>query len=56
MVLRGFGKNRKRTWYMTRKMKGADYISLLVVFAILAAAILSRFVFGIKFFYPFRIA
>ena len=53
MVLRGFGKNKKRTWYMSRKMKGSDYLSLLIVFAILLVSILSRFVFGVKFFYPF---
>ena len=53
MVLRGFGKNKKRTWYMSRKMKVSDYLSLLIVFAILLVSILSRFVFGVKFFYPF---
>ena len=53
MVLRGFGKNKKRTWYMARKMGKRDYISLAVVFLILLIAVVSRFVLGVKFFYPF---
>ena len=53
MVLRGFGRSRKRTWYMARPMKKGDFCAIAAVFLILTAAVLSRFVFGVKFWYPF---
>ena len=53
MLLRGFGRGKKRTWYMARKLKAVDIVSILVLFIILVIAIVSRFVFGVKFYYPF---
>ena len=53
MVLRGFGKNRKRTWYMARPMKSADYLSIAFTALLLIITIVSRYGLGVKFFYPF---
>ena len=53
MVLRGFGKNRKRTWYMSRPMKAADWAAIALMVQLLAVTIISRYVFGVKFYYPF---
>ena len=53
MVLRGFGKNRKRTWYMSRPMKAADWAAIALTVLLLAVTIISRYVFGVKFYYPF---
>ena len=38
MVLRGFGKKNKRTWYQARKMKTSDIVAILVtaVFVVVA--------------------
>ena len=54
MLLRGFGRGKKRTWYMSRKLKASDFISIIAVLSILAAAIALRFGAGVKFFYPFQ--
>ena len=53
MVLRGFGKNRKRTWYMSRPMKAVDWVAIALMVLLLAVTIISRYVFGVKFYYPF---
>lgn len=54
MVLRGFGKNRKkRTWYMSRKMRAADYLAIFVMLAILSTSFILRFYCNIMFYYPF---
>lgn len=42
MVLRGFGKKNKRTWYQARKMKTSDIVSILVtaVFVVIALVLI----------------
>lgn len=54
MELRGFGKNRKRTWYSARKFQMSDYMSIgfVIIFSILAMIITFRN--GSRFFNPFR--
>ncbi len=53
MELRGFGKHKKRTWYMAKKMKKNDYliIGLTVIFAV--AALVFTFADGSRFYNPF---
>lgn len=54
MELRGFGKNKKRTWYSKRKLKRNDY--LVIAFSVLfMCASLSMFRFnGSRFYNPFK--
>ncbi|MDO4522780.1 MAG: energy-coupling factor transporter transmembrane component T [Eubacteriales bacterium] len=53
MELRGFGKHKKRTWYMAKKLTGADVTVLLstLIFCILALFI--TFYDGNRFYNPF---
>ena len=53
MVLRGFGRCRRRTWYMSRPMKAMDYAAIAATALLLALAAVLRFGFGIRFWYPF---
>ena len=53
MELRGFGKNRKRTWYMARPFRTADFLSMSVCALLLAAAIVLNVVNGSRFWNPF---
>ena len=34
MELRGFGKNKKRTWYMGKKLQRNDYLTLVLLSAL----------------------
>lgn len=54
MELRGFGKNKKRTWYSARTFQISDYLSIgfVVVFAVLALHI--TFYDGSRFYNPFH--
>ena len=53
MELRGFGQNRKRTWYMARPFRTADFLSMSVCALLLAAAIVLNVVNGSRFWNPF---
>lgn len=53
MELRGFGKGKKRTWYMGRPFRAADYISILACALLLAAALLLNLHNGGRFWNPF---
>ena len=53
MILRGFGKNRKRTWYRADSLKTADWILIVFMAALIALTVYLRFGTGVKFFYPF---
>lgn len=54
MDLRGFGKHKKRTWYVARPMKKGDWGALAFGAAILAGSLcLSFFVNGSRFWNPF---
>ena len=39
MSLRGFGKNKKRTWYMGRRFTGWDFAAMALCLALLLAAL-----------------
>lgn len=53
MELRGYGKHKKRTWYMEKKLKRNDYLAIAftVIFAIVALTI--TFADGDRFYNPF---
>lgn len=54
MELRGFGKNRKRTWYSARKFTVADYASIIFCIFLMAFSLyLNFFVNGSRFYNPF---
>lgn len=53
MDLRGFGKNRKRTWYSERPFKTADFVVTIGILLIGAAALYITFRGGSRFYNPF---
>lgn len=53
MELRGFGKNKKRTWYMARAFTKADYAAMLVSALLLAVSVALNVVNGGRFWNPF---
>lgn len=53
MELRGFGKNRKRTWYMGRKFTAADIGCILFGLLLPAFTIIYAAVNGSRFWNPF---
>lgn len=55
MDLRGFGKNRKRTWYAGKPLRKGDYVVMLLSAAILAGSVcVSVFINGSRFYNPFQ--
>ena len=54
MELRGFGKNKKRTWYMARPFRVADYASMTVCALLLCASLYLNHLNGGRFYNPFR--
>lgn len=54
MDLRGFGKYKKRTWYVTEPLKRNDYIAILFgVMMLLISLGISYFINGSRFWNPF---
>lgn len=54
MDLRGFGKNKKRTWYAGKPLGKNDYLVMLFSAAVLAGSIcVSVFINGSRFYNPF---
>ncbi|MBB2480834.1 energy-coupling factor transporter transmembrane protein EcfT [Bacillus sp. APMAM] len=53
MELRGFGKNKRRTWYSRKPFKRADYITIVSGACILGAALFITFHDGNRFYNPF---
>lgn len=53
MELRGFGKNKKRTWYVARRFALADYISMALALILLIVAIAGIMIMGTRFYNPF---
>ena len=52
MELRGFGKNPKRTWYMSRKFTGADIACMAVSILLMVISLLITSING-RFYNPF---
>ena len=53
MELRGFGKDRKRTWYTARPFRFADVFTVVMCFLMLASSIVLNIVNGSRYFNPF---
>ena len=53
MELRGFSKEKKRTWYVQRKFSSSDYIAIAFGAVILAASLIITFHDGNRFWNPF---
>ncbi|MBQ7481872.1 MAG: energy-coupling factor transporter transmembrane protein EcfT [Lachnospiraceae bacterium] len=53
MELRGFGKNRKRTWYMARPFRAADHIAMVSCALLVAIALCLSVVNGGRYYNPF---
>jgi len=53
MELRGFGKNKKRTWYMGRKFRAADIISMVICAGLVLLAVFLNIKNGSRFYNPF---
>lgn len=53
MELRGFGKNKKRTWYSGKKLTVRDITVIVVVFVFAVVSMLITFVDGSRFYNPF---
>lgn len=55
MDLRGFGKHKKRTWYVTEPLKRNDYIAIMFAILVLIASLLLGIVVnGSRFWNPFQ--
>lgn len=53
MELRGFGKKKKRTWYMGRPLKRNDYITIIVTILFSVVALTITYIDGNRFYNPF---
>ncbi len=53
MELRGFGKNKKRSWYRSRKFKFSDYLSIALCVVLLLVALALNFINGGRYWNPF---
>lgn len=53
MELRGFGKNKRRTWYVQRKMKKEDWLTLFLAVLILVLDFVITFWDGSRYYNPF---
>ena len=53
MELRGFGKNKRRTWYSAKSFKRIDYLTMIIGFCILVATLVITFHDGNRFYNPF---
>jgi energy-coupling factor transport system permease protein len=54
MELRGFGKNKKRSWYSAKPFSPADIASIIISILLFAAGIWFTFRNGDRFFNPFQ--
>ena len=53
MELRGFGKGKKRTWYMGRKFKTADFAAMGFCALLVVIAFVLNYINGGRFYNPF---
>ncbi|MRH42682.1 energy-coupling factor transporter transmembrane protein EcfT [Aquibacillus halophilus] len=53
MDLRGFGKNKKRTWYRNRPFQKGDYIAISLLLLLLIISLVVTFYDGNRFYNPF---
>lgn len=53
MELRGFGKNKKRSWYMGRRFSRLDILSILFCGILLIISLVLNYINGGRFYNPF---
>ena len=53
MELRGFGKHKKRTWYMARKFKAGDVVSIVFCVLMVCVALFLNYLNKGRFYNPF---
>ncbi len=53
MELRGFGKKKKRTWYVARKLSRADYTAIILTVAFCVGSLILTYYDGNRFYNPF---
>lgn len=53
MELRGFGKNKKRTWYRARSFSAFDFIAIIGCIVLFLVALLEIVITGNRFYNPF---
>ena len=53
MELRGFGKNKKRSWYSARPFRGGDYAAIIGCALLLVLAIVLNILNGSRYLNPF---
>jgi energy-coupling factor transport system permease protein len=53
MELRGFGKNKKRTWYTSRLFRSSDILCIVLSILMLGATFALQYVNGGRYFNPF---
>lgn len=53
MELRGFGKHKKRTWYMGKKLTKSDYLTIAFVVVFMVTALCVTYADGSRFYNPF---
>lgn len=53
MELRGFGKKKKRTWYMARKFRPLDFVSIGICVLMVILSYVLRYIDGGRFYNPF---
>lgn len=54
MELRGFGKHKKRTWYMGKKLTAADLATIIFMVVFCAVALIITFADGSRFYNPWQ--
>lgn len=54
MELRGFGKNKKRTWYSGKKLSSKDIAVIVVVLIFAVVSLMITFADGSRFYNPFK--
>lgn len=53
MELRGYGKHKKRTWYMAKKLERNDYLVIAFTILFAVAALVYTYADGNRFYNPF---
>ncbi len=53
MILRGFGRMEKRTWYLSQSLRARDYLALGFALVLASASLWVRFGMKVMFWYPF---
>ena len=53
MELRGFGKKKRRTWYMGRSFRAADIVAMVVCVLLVVLAYVLNYINGSRFYNPF---